>query len=212
MRPVRIGLSGPIGCGKSTVAGWLAAEGAVVIDADQVAHAVTAPGTPELEAVVARFGEACRRPDGTLDRPALGRLVFADAAALADLEAIVHPAVHRRLVAAIAAAEADRPPAIVIEAIKLVEAGLAAACDEVWLVDCPPDVQAARLVGRGLAPDEAERRMAAQTGVRERVGSVATRTIDAAAGRQQTRRAVRDALAAAIALAAAAADPSARRP
>jgi dephospho-CoA kinase len=86
-RALRIGLTGPIGCGKSTVAGWLAARGAVVVNADAVARAVTAPGEPAHEDVLARFGDAVRGPDGTLDRAALARLVFADAAGLRDLEA-----------------------------------------------------------------------------------------------------------------------------
>ena len=151
-RPLRIGLTGPIGCGKSTVAGWLGERaGVVVIDADQVAREVVEPGEPALDAVIARFGPDLRRDDGSLDRAALGRIVFADPAALRDLEAIVHPAVRPRILAAIAAAEKAGAPAIVIEAIKLVEGGLAELCDEVWLVTCDPADQRARLVGRATA-------------------------------------------------------------
>ena len=96
--PRRIGITGPIGCGKSTVAGWLGERpGVVVIDADQVAREVVEPGEPALEAIVARFGEGLRRGDGTLDREALGKIVFADPAALRDLEAITHPAVRPRI-------------------------------------------------------------------------------------------------------------------
>ena len=135
---VRIGLTGPIGCGKSTVAGWLGELGAVTIDADEVAREVTAPGLAATEAVIARFGEGVRVAGGGLDRAALARIVFSDPAALADLEAIVHPAVRERIVAEFANAEADRAPAVVVEAIKLVEGGLAALCDEVWLVTCEP--------------------------------------------------------------------------
>ena len=103
---VRIGLTGPIGCGKSTVAGWLGERpGVVVIDADRVAREVVEPGEPVLDAVLARFGDEMRRPDGTLDRAALGRIVFSDPAALRDLEAIMHPAVRPRILAAIEAAE-----------------------------------------------------------------------------------------------------------
>ncbi len=161
-RALRIGLTGPIGCGKSTVAGWLASRGAIAVDADEVARAVTEPGTPAHAAVLDRFGDAVRGADGALDRAALARLVFADAAALADLEAIVHPHVRPRILAALEAADRAEAPAVVIEAIKLVEGGLAALCDEVWLVTCDPAVQRARLAGRGMARADAEQRIAAQ--------------------------------------------------
>ncbi len=170
-RALRIGLTGPIGCGKSTVASWLAARGAVVVDADAVARSVTAPGEPAHDAVLARFGDAVRAPDGTLDRASLARLVFADPAALGDLEAIIHPAVRPAILAAMEAANEAGAPAVVIEAIKLVESGLAALCDETWLVDCPPDVQRARLLGRGMSAEDADRRIAAQAGLRARVGA-----------------------------------------
>ena len=104
-------MTGPIGCGKSTVAGWLGERpGVVVIDADQVAREVVEPGEPALDAVVARFGPGVLRDDGSLDRAALGRIVFADPAALRDLEAITHPAVRPRILAAIADAEAAEAP------------------------------------------------------------------------------------------------------
>ena len=165
--PVLIGLTGPIGCGKSTVAGWLAARGAVVIDADVVAREVTAPGQPGHDAVLARFGDAVRSPDGTLDRAALARIVFADAEALRQLEAIVHPLVRPRILAAVEAARERQAPAVAIEAIKLVEGGLADLCDEVWWIAC--DDQRVRLTGRGMDPADADRRIAAQAGMKERV-------------------------------------------
>jgi dephospho-CoA kinase len=192
-RPVRIGLTGPIGCGKSTVAGWLAELGARVIDADVVARDVTPPGTPELAAVVAEFGPGILRDDGSLDRAALGRIVFADPAALARLEAIIHPAVRPRILAAIAAAEPDGPPAIVIEAIKLVEGGLAALCDEVWLVICDPAEQLDRLAGRGESAADAEARIAAQSGLADRLRPSATRVIDTSGTLEAARQFVRDA-------------------
>jgi dephospho-CoA kinase len=177
-RTVRIGLTGPIGCGKSTVASWLGERGVVVVDADAIARSVTEPGGPALAAVIDRFGHAYERPDGSLDRAALGRLVFSDPTALRDLEAIVHPAVRPRILEVIAAAEAEDAPAVAVEAIKLVEGGLAALCDEVWLVTCDEAVQRDRVIGRGLNPADATRRIAAQRGLEARLRPVATRVID----------------------------------
>ena len=186
-RTIRIGLTGPIGCGKSTVAGWLAERGAVVIDADEVARDVTAPGQPAHDAVIARFGDPVRGPDGTLDRAALARIVFADDASLADLEAIVHPAVRPAILAAVASADQATAPAVVIEAIKLVEGGLAELCDEVWLVTCDPRVQRERLLARGAEPEDADRRVAAQRGLAERLRPAATRILDTTATAVDTR-------------------------
>jgi dephospho-CoA kinase len=177
-RTLRIGLTGPIGCGKSTVAGWLAMRGAVVVDADEIAREVTAPGEPAHDDVLARFGDAVRDGDGSLDRAALARLVFADPAALADLEAIVHPAVRPRILAAVEAADAAGAPAVVIEAIKLVEGGLAALCDEVWLVTCDARVQRERLLERGASPEDADRRISAQRGLVERLRPAVSRVLD----------------------------------
>ncbi len=158
-----IGLIGPIGCGKSTVAGWLAARGAAIIDADQLTRSIMTPGSAVTDAIIARFGGEYRLADGSLDRTALGRLVFADPDHLAELEAIVHPAVARLEQDSIRAADAHRPAAIVVEAIKLVEAGHAVWCDEVWLIACEPDVQLARLTGRGMSESDARQRIAVQS-------------------------------------------------
>lgn len=185
---VRIGLTGPIGCGKSTVAGWLGERpGVVVIDADHVARDVLERGELALDAVIARFGAGLLRDDGLLDRAALGRIVFADPAALRDLEAIVHPAVRPRILAAIAEAEAEGAIVVVIEAIKLVEGGLAELCDEVWLITCDPEIQRARLIARGSSPQDAGQRIAVQAGLVDRVGPSATRIIDASADPATTR-------------------------
>ena len=199
-RPIRIGLTGPIGCGKSTVAGWLAELGARVIDADVVARDVTPPGSPELAEVVAEFGPGILRDDGSLDRAALGRIVFADPMALARLEAIIHPAVRPRILAAIADAEPDRPPAIVIEAIKLVEGGLATLCDEVWLVMCDPAEQLDRLAGRGESSADAKARIAAQAGIVDRVRQSATRVINTSGPIGGARERVEDAWRTALAV------------
>jgi len=160
---------------------------------------VTAPGTPAHDAILDRFGAAVAAPDGTLDRAALGRLVFADPAALRDLEAIVHPAVRPVILAAISDAEAAGAPAVVIEAIKLVEGGLAALCDEVWLVACDPAVQRRRLLARGMAPPDADQRMGAQAGLVDRLRPAATRVLDTSGRAGETRLAVEEAYRAAIA-------------
>lgn len=198
-RIIRIGLTGPIGCGKSTVAAWLAELGAVVIDADEVAREVVARGTPELEAVVREFGPQMLLPTGELDRPRLGRVVFADPDALRRLEAIIHPAVRPRLLVAMVDAEAAGAPAVVVEAIKLVEGGVAAVCDEVWLVACVGAEQRSRLAGRGLRNDQADQRIAAQGGMVERLRPGATRIIDTNGSLDGARARVLEAWTAALA-------------
>jgi dephospho-CoA kinase len=177
-RTIKIGLTGPIGCGKSAVAGWLAERGAVAIDADEVAREVTAPGQPAHDAILSLFGDDVRATDETLDRAALGRVVFRDPVYLAQLEAIVHPVVRPRILERIEAAEEAGAPAVVIEAIKLVEGGLAELCDEVWLVTCAPTVQRERVIDRGLSPADADQRIASQAGMVERLRRLATRVVD----------------------------------
>jgi len=172
-----IGLIGPIGCGKSTVAGWLAERGAVIIDADQLTRSMMTPGSPVTDAIIARFGGEYSNADGSLDRAALGRLVFADSDHLVQLEAIVHPAVARLERDAILAADATGPTAIVLEAIKLVEAGHAGWCDEVWLVICEPAIQLARLIGRGMSESDARQRIDAQSASQSLWRSAATRIL-----------------------------------
>ena len=188
---LRIGITGPIGCGKSTVARWLGdRSGVSVIDADHEARLVLAPETPEVEAVYRRFGQDLRRANGELDRGALGRIVFKDPEALHDLESIVHPAVRSRILAAIERAERAGARAVVIEAIKLVEGGLAELCDEVWLVSCEPAVQRERLIGRGDAEDDAAARVDAQGDLIERLRTRATRVVDTNGDLADTRRSV----------------------
>lgn len=198
-RTVRIGITGPIGCGKSQVARWLGELGVQVIDADLVAREVTAPGTIVHDAVLRRFGDAVRGADGNLDRAALGRVVFADPAALKDLEALVHPATRPAILARVEAAEAAGAPALAIEAIKLVEGGLYQLCDEVWLITCDEAVQRERLLGRGTPADVAEQRMAAQAGLVDRLRPRATWVLDTSGGARETRAQVVVALGEAIA-------------
>ncbi len=198
-RPFVIGLTGPIGCGKSAVAGMLRDVGGTVIDADALARDVTGPGEPALGPIRARFGNSMFSPDGSLDRAALAAIVFADPVALADLERIVHPAVRRRVLDAFDRAAAAGEPFVVVEAIKLVEGGLAERCDEVWLVTCPEAAQRARLAARGMAADDIDRRIAAQADLTARLGPVATRLISTAGSLAETGARVEDALAEALA-------------
>jgi dephospho-CoA kinase len=198
-RSLVIGLIGPIGCGKSTVAGWLADRGAAVVDADRLTRQLMSPGAPVTEAVIARFGGKYRRPDGSLDRAALGRLVFSDPDRLAKLESIVHPAVARLGEDEIRTADATGPVAIVLEAVKLIEAGDGPWCDEIWLVICEPETQLARLTGRGMADSDARQRIAAQDVSLPLWRSAATRVLRTDGLPEETERAVDTALHEALA-------------
>jgi dephospho-CoA kinase len=163
---MRVGLTGGVGSGKSTVAALLSELGAVVIDADAIAREVVAPGTPGLQAVLTRFGPGVRAADGSLDRAKLAGIVFADAAALADLNALVHPLVGARSAELLAQAA---PDAVVVQDIPLlVENGLARTFDAVVVVEADRDVRLERLQARGLAADDARARMAAQASDAER--------------------------------------------
>ena len=196
---VRIGITGPIGCGKSTVGGWLAELGATVIDADEVAREVVGPGEPALARVLAAFGPALRRPDGSLDRAALGRIVFASPDSLLRLERILHPTIRERIIHRFTAAAEAGAPAVAVEAIKLVEGGLAELCDEVWLVTCTPAAQRSRVEARGLTPPDARARIRAQDALISRAMPAATRVIDSSGTLVATRARVEAAYAAAIA-------------
>jgi dephospho-CoA kinase len=199
--PIRIGVTGPIGCGKTQVIRWLSELGVAVVDADAVARAVTAPGHPAHDVILRRFGPAVTAPDGTLDRAALGRIVFSDAAALRELEAIVHPAVRPRILEAMDAAERNGAPAVAIEAIKLVEGGLATLCDEVWLVICDEADQRRRLMQRSTTRADADQRIAAQAGLADRLRPAATRVLDTTGDAAAARAMVVAALAESIAAA-----------
>ena len=159
-KPLLIGLTGNIATGKSVVGRVLAALGALVIDADKVAHEVMRPGGPAYDGVLAAFGSEILAPEGTIDRSRLGAIVFRDPAALRRLEAAVHPAtiteVGRRIAGAV-------EPVVVIEAIKLIEAGMHRHYDALWVVTAPRPVQIARLVAtRGLTREAAALRVDAQ--------------------------------------------------
>jgi dephospho-CoA kinase len=191
-----IGLTGPIGCGKSTVGSMLAELGGAFIDADALARDVTAPGQPALAAIRARFGDGVFDPSGVLDRAALSELVFSRPEALRDLEAIVHPGVRRLLEERLELARREGDPFVVIEAIKLVEGGLADGCNEVWVIECPAQVQRERLAKRGMDVADVERRLATQgPDLAARLAAVADRRFDTSGSMESIRERVEDALA-----------------
>jgi len=163
-----IGLTWNIGTGKSTAIAWLARQGAFVVDADKVAHAVMEPGAAAYDAVVETFGSEILLPDGRINRQALGAIVFADPRRLAQLEAIVHPAVlaHTRQLLATSNARIA-----IIEAIKLLEArNLLQLCNEVWVITASEATILQRLMAtRGMSEAEARRRLAAQSSQEEKV-------------------------------------------
>jgi dephospho-CoA kinase len=165
---LRVGLTGGIGSGKSEVSRRLAAQGAVIIDADLIAREVVAPGTAGLAEVRRAFGDGILGPDGALDRARLGDIVFADRQQLATLNGIVHPRVGARMRDL---EEAAGPGAVVVHAVPLIaENGLAGAYDLVVVVDAPPRVQLDRLVRlRGMTPEQAAARMAAQASREDRL-------------------------------------------
>ncbi|MEU3755672.1 dephospho-CoA kinase [Streptomyces olivoreticuli] len=171
-----VGLTGGIGAGKSEVSRLLASYGAVVVDSDKIAREVVEPGTPGLAAVVAEFGPEVLTAEGTLDRARLGAVVFADPERLAALNAIVHPLVRARSAELSAAAA---PDAVVVHDVPLLaENGLEALYDLVVVIDAGTRTRLERLVRlRGMTPDEANARMAAQA-TREQRLAVADFVID----------------------------------
>jgi dephospho-CoA kinase len=173
---LRVGLTGGIASGKSTVSSMLAELGAVVIDADALAREVVERGTAGLDSVVAEFGTSLLTPEGDLDRAAMGSLVFGDASARKRLEAIVHPLVLERM-AALEAAAADEE--MVVHDIPLLAEGTRAdTFDAVIVVDCPPELQIARMISdRGWSRSDAEARIAAQAPREQRL-AIATHVIE----------------------------------
>jgi dephospho-CoA kinase len=177
-----VGLTGGIGSGKSTVAQRFAARGWPVVDADEVAREIVEPGEPALADLAARFGADVVREDGSLDRPALARVAFADDAARADLDRLTHPRIAARIaerLAILGAEEADDGSLIaVVDHPLLIETGQVGRFDEVVVVLAPEEVRIARLTrDRGLDEADARARMRAQTDD-DRRRAVATYVID----------------------------------
>ena len=160
---LKVGLTGGIGSGKSAVSAALASYGAVVIDADAIARQVLEPGTPGLAEVVAEFGEGVLTPDGRLDRPGLGELVFADESRLARLNAIVHPKVGERSGRLMEEALDSGAKVVVYDVPLLVENGLESLYDVVVVVDTPDEVRVDRVShDRGMPREQVWARIAAQ--------------------------------------------------
>lgn len=165
----RIGLTGGIGSGKSTVAELFAEHGAYVVDADAIAREVVAPGTPGLQELAEAFGPGVLADDGSLDRAALAEIVFSDPSARELLNRITHPRIAARTAEILESLPAE---AVIIHDVPLlVEAGLAQAYDLVVVVDAPDEVRVARLVERGLSEQDARARIASQASREERLAA-----------------------------------------
>ena len=182
-----VALTGGIASGKSTIARRLAEHGAVVVDADQLVREVQAPGSPVLTTIAAAFGDGMLRPDGSLDRAALGGRVFGDEAAITRLNAIVHPAVRAESARRFAEAFAADPAAVVVYDVPLlVEARVEDPWELVIVAHAPAEVRARRLVElRGLSPEEAAARIASQVPDEARL-RIADVVIDTAGTLEQT--------------------------
>lgn len=164
-----IGLTGGIASGKSTVSRILERLGAVVIDADQLAREAVMPGVPAHRAIVDTFGGGVLLPDGTIDRKALGSIIFADFSARKRLEAIMHPAIRALAEQRLAELRRSGAPVAVYMAALLVEAGATDRVDEVWVVYVDRETQVRRVMARdGLSRSEAEQRLAAQMSMEEK--------------------------------------------
>lgn len=174
---LRVGLTGGIGSGKSAVSALLAGYGAFLIDSDVIAREVVALGTDGLEQITAAFGDGVLQADGTLDRPKLGTIVFADPDELATLNAIVHPLIIERTAALTQQAEDEGQPVLVHDIPLLVETGAHTRFDEVVVVAATPETQLKRLIdNRGMTEQDAQQRIASQLPLAEKL-AVATRVI-----------------------------------
>lgn len=187
---MNIGLTGGIACGKSTVAAMLVKRGAILIDADQIAREVVLPGAPALRLVAERFGEGVLMVDGTLNRKALGEIVFRDAAARKDLEAILHPRIRALMRERMESFEREFPHRLVVVDVPLLfESKLEAMFEETLLVYIPRELQLKRLQTRdGLTLQQAESRLAAQMPIeakRELADTIIDNSGDLAATEQQ---------------------------
>jgi dephospho-CoA kinase len=184
-----LGLTGGIGSGKTVVGEMFARLGAEVIDADQLARDVVEPGQPALDEIVKRFGPEILLPDGRLDRRKLGRIVFADAAARAALNAITHPRIRERMDAAVTARR-EREGVLILDIPLLYETARTTPVEKVIVAWVDPATQIRRLLDRGgLTPEEARQRIAAQIPLDEK-RALADHVIDNSGSLDATRRQV----------------------
>lgn len=168
---MRIGLTGGIACGKSTVSNMLSNKGARIIDADVIAREVVKPGEEAWEAILQRFGENILLENREINREKLGALVFTDSQARIDLNGIVHPAVRKRMNQLAQKAEEEQVPFIVLDIPLLFESGLEHMVDQVIVVYCPADIQLDRLMKRnGFTKEEALQRMESQWPIEKKKG------------------------------------------
>lgn len=167
-KPYIIGLTGGIGCGKSEAAACLKRLGAAHVDADEISRALTAEGGEALPAIRAQFGDGVFREDGTLNRGALGDIIFSSEAHRRALEGIIHPLVQKHMLAQIdeAAARGDR--VAIIDVPLLFETGMDVLCDETWVVTASAETQLERVMARGMTMEQAQARIASQMSSEER--------------------------------------------
>lgn len=191
---LRVGLTGGIGCGKSTVAGMMRKLGCHVLDADELAHRLIEPGQPAYDDIVREFGREILDPAGRIDRGKLGSIVFAEAGRRTKLESFIHPRIFEARSKELKALEEEDPRGVaVIEAALLVEGGYYKQLDRLIVVWCRPEQQLARLTdssfGRNLTPEQAKRRIAAQLDLNEK-RKLADDQIDNSATIEETERQV----------------------
>lgn len=192
---LRVGLTGGMAVGKSTVASMLRNLDCPILDADTIGHELLESGQPAHEETVAAFGQEIVDPYGNIDRAILGKIVFADPVKLKRLNEILHPRIHSVVQNWFAALErADAPDVAVVEAALLIESGFSKSLDKLMVCWCRPDQQLERMIERGLTPEEAQQRAAAQLPNEEKL-KLADATIDCSGTIEETERLVGSALA-----------------
>lgn len=187
---LRVGLTGGIASGKTTVAAMFRARGAIILEADRIAHRLMAPGQPAYDEIVRAFGKEILSADGTIDRKRLGAIVFADAARREQLDRTVHPRVIDEQEKELARIAAEAPGAVaIVEAALLIEAGYQKQLDNLVVTWCRPEQQLERLQAKGLSRADAERRIAAQLPAEEK-RRLADYVIDCSGSLAETERQV----------------------